>query len=114
MDTRDLSPDEWAHFFDGFSRRFRGQRMTLRVAAHEGHTDRLLAQRLPLLGIVAEPRDGHKPPDSIEVMLGDTTAENVVHVVHQPTRVRVAQITRGEDEQLIIEAATGETALLEV
>jgi len=41
-------------------------------------------------------------PGSIEVMLGDTTAETVVHVVHQPTRIRVAQITGGEDEQLII------------
>ena len=112
MDVRELSPGEWTKFVDCFSRRFRGQPMTLRVAESEGRGERLLAARLPLLGITAESAEGQLKV--IEVMLGDSTVQNVVHIVRHPAHVRVAQITAGQDEQLVIEETTGETARIDL
>lgn len=82
--------------------------MTLSVAGPHVDGEHLLADRLPLVGITAEPREGS--PEAIEVMLGDSTVQNIVHVVRRPTRVRVAQVGNGEDDQLTIETASGETA----
>ena len=110
--TRELAPEEWAFFFDGFSRRFRGRRMTLEVAVTADTEARTVADRLPLVGITAEPAAA--PADSIQVMLGESPVENVVHVVRQPSRVLVAQVRNGEDDRLIIESATGETTCVDL
>ena len=112
MNVRELSPDEWTNFFDCFSRRFRGQPMTLRVTESDGGGERILAGRLPLVGITCEPANG---PQAIEVILGDSPDENVVHVVRCPAHVRIAQIRDdGQDEQVIIEQTTGETAFIDI
>ena len=79
MMTRELTPEEWAAFFDCFSRRFRGRRMTIEVALAADADSRTLADRLPLLGITVEPAAA--PADSIQVMLGDAQVQNVVHVI---------------------------------
>ena len=107
MMTRELAPEEWAAFFDAFSRRFRGRHMTIEVAVAADADFRTLADRLPLLGITSEPAAA--PTESIQVMLGDSPVQNVVHVIRQPSRVLVAQVSNGEDDRLTIESATGET-----
>jgi hypothetical protein len=64
---------------------------------------------MPLLGISAEPRHGRV--EAIELVLGDDgdarAAGHLAHVVHDPARVKVAQVSNGEDEVLIIEPVSG-------
>jgi hypothetical protein len=108
MMTRELHPGEWAKFFDCFSRRFRGRRMTLGVTDAGGDAPLgTLADRLPLLGISMEPTRG--PAEVIEVMLGDAPAQHVAHAIRRPSRVRVAQVSSGEDEVLLIDCEAGPT-----
>jgi len=111
MRTRELSAKEWAFFFDGFSRRFRGRPVTVGLSeAAEGRAD-TLAKAMPLLGVTVEPPRGR--PESIVVMLGDSPRANVVHVVREPCRVRVAQLTDGEDDVLIIDSGAGPTTRID-
>ena len=65
MRTRELDSDEWAAFFNAFSRQYRGQPVTLELA-ERGPLDsaRFIAQQVPLVGITAEPEVG--TPKSIE------------------------------------------------
>ena len=70
-----------------------------------------MAASLPLVGVTVEPSLG--PAQSIVVMLGDSPRANVVHVVRDPCRVRVAQVTDGEDEVLIIDSGAGPTTRID-
>src|SRR5687768_4824253 len=105
MMTRELQPIVWAHFFDCFSRQNCGRTMTVDVMPAPDARAYTVARRLPLLGITAEPRRGQ--PELIQVMLGGPDEGNVSHVIPRPARVRVAQVTNGEDEMLIIESESG-------
>ena len=107
MTTRELQPVEWSWFFDCFSRQHRGRRMTIEVVDAPDAQAFTLAHRLPLLGITAEPRRGQV--ESIQVMVGDSPGSNVVHFIRQPSHVRVAQLTNGEDDMLIIDSESGPT-----
>jgi hypothetical protein len=111
MMSRHLSPGEWGTFFDAFSRRFRGRCMSLQIAEAAGAAAHMLADRLPLLGVALRPTRGLA--ESIQLVLGYSPVQNVVHVVRQPARVRVAQVSDGEDEQIVIESAAGETVTLD-
>lgn len=109
--TRELSTAEWRTFFDCFSRRFRDQPMTVGLSeTPEGRAD-IVAEQLPLVGITVEPAEG--TAELIAVMMGDSPHENVVHVVREPCRVRVGQITGGEDEVVIIDSGAGPTTRLD-
>jgi hypothetical protein len=105
MKARELSQEEWAKFFDAFSRQFRGRRMTLGLSeAAEGRAD-TLAEGLPLVGITVEPP--HGPAESIVVMLGDSPHGHVSHVVRAPCRVRIVQVNSGEDDVVIVDSSAG-------
>jgi hypothetical protein len=111
MKTRELASSEWAPFFDCFSRKFRGRPVTLELIETADARGDALARRLPLIGLTVEPPDG--PAESITVMVGDSPHANVVHVVPRPCRVRVAQVTNGEDEMLIIDSGAGPTTRID-
>jgi hypothetical protein len=111
MKTRELASSEWAVFFDCFSRRFRGRPVTLELSETADARGDALARRMPLIGLTVEPHNG--PAESITVMVGDSPSENVVHVVRSPCRVRVAQVTNGEDEVLIIDSGSGPTTRID-
>jgi hypothetical protein len=111
MTTRELALSEWAPFFDCFSRKFHGWPVTLDLSETPDARGDALARRLPLIGLTVEPTDG--PPESITVMVGDSAHENVVHVVSSPCRVRVVQVTNGEDEMLIIDSGAGPTTRID-
>ena len=111
MTTRELQPAEWSRFFDGFSRQFRGRRTTVQVIDSPDAQCHTLALRLPLLGITAEPPRGRA--ESIHVMVGESPVGNVVHFIRQPSRVRVAQLSNGEDDLLIIDSAAGPTTRID-
>jgi len=116
MKSRELSRAEWGKFFDCFSRRFRGRAVTVELGefseappAAPARADRL-ADGLPLIGVTVEPPRG--PVGSIAVMAGDAH-RNVVHFVRDPCRVRVAQMTNGEDDLLIIDSGAGPTTRID-
>ena len=111
MNTRELSPGEWKTFFDAFSRRFQGVPVTVDVCESRDGRAEMVARQLPLLGVTVEPPSG--PAESIAIMVGDAPGENVVHVVREPHRVRVAQVSNGEDELLIIDSLSGLTTRID-
>lgn len=108
MRMRELQPDEWGKFFDGFSRSHQGRPVSVEVRTAR-HAHASVARWLPLVGVVADAHDAQGPkPDAIEVIVGDAPHGHVSHVVRHPTRVRVAQVSNGEDEMLVIESADEE------
>ena len=111
MTTRELDSDEWAAFFNAFSRQYRGRAVTLELA-ERGPLDsaRYIAQHVPLVGISAEPEVG--TPKSIEIVVGGDAETHLCHIVSSPSRVKVGQISNGEDEVLIIDSATDPTVML--
>ena len=108
MFTRELSPGEWRAFFDCFGRRFRGRPMAFDLGETAEDCAESVARRLPLVGVTAEPAHGRV--ETIAVVLGDCADDKVVHVVRDPCRVRVVQITGGEDEVLLIDSGAGPAA----
>jgi hypothetical protein len=113
MTTRELQPDEWAMFFDCFSRRLRGRPVTVLVGDSDAATH-AVARRLPLVGVTAEQSEGRVR--SIEVLTGapgSPPAEHVSHVVRSPSAVRIGQVSNGEDEVLIIQSATDPTTFVD-
>lgn len=110
MTTRELSAGEWKTFFDCFSRRFHGRPVTVDQSdAPEGRAD-TVARQLPLIGVTLEPSVGNA--ELIAIMMGESR-ENVVHVVRGPSRVRVAQLSNGEDEMLLIDSSAGATTRID-
>jgi hypothetical protein len=114
MTTRELKFDEWAAFFNAFSRRYRGQTVTVELLDKSSPNDRaaqVIARRVPLSGITAE-RRGNAIVD-IEIMLGDGDNEHLVHIAHRPTKIRIAQVSNGADELVLIDTAAGQTTRID-
>ena len=109
MRTRELPRGEWAVFFNSFSRHHRGRPVTVHVLADgSGGACQTLARRRPLGGVTFEA--GPNTPPAVEIMLGDSPDEHLMHVVRDPVRVQIGQVTNGADEVLLIESATGPSA----
>lgn len=111
MHTRELLPQEWVTFFDGFSRTHRGLPMTIQAKVGPDVHSAVIARRLPLVGITAEPRGPH--PEAIQIVLGTPPLLHVAHTVRRPTRLSVSQVSDGEDELLIIESPGEATTVLD-
>jgi hypothetical protein len=112
MTTRELARDEWIAFFNAFSRRYRGQPVTVqRGGTTANEPAQTLAKRLPLVGITAD-REGDQVT-AIEIIVGESPDEHLMHVVRAPSRVRVAQVTDGADELLLIEADDDPTTIVD-
>src|SRR5687768_338241 len=109
MDIRELDPNEWTAFFNAFSRHYRGLPVTVELT--NNHPPQVIAKKMPLIGITAECRDAHV--SVIEVILGDAPYGHLTHVVQQPTKVRIAQVTNGADELLLIDPAAGPTTRID-
>lgn len=108
MTTRELDQSEWTSFFNCFSRHYQGRRVTLELKERGPlRSPQMIARDLPFMGITAEMRDGEIK--AIEILVGDTPENHLMHIVNAPSRVSVAQITNGEDEALIIESMSDPT-----
>jgi hypothetical protein len=108
MDTRDLDTEEWADFFDAFSRNYHGRPVTLELGpGHPRKLRCLIARHVPLIGITAEPRVGRVR--SVNVTIGGGADEYLCHVVNAPRRVRVEQVSNGADEVITIDSDTDPT-----
>ena len=106
MITRELKPEEWTAFFNAFSRRYQGELVTVELVGPPDPTHtaaQVIARRMTLVGITAERPAGLV--FDVEIMLGDGDNEHLVHIIHNPTNVRVAQVTNGADEVFFIDAA---------
>ena len=103
--TRELARDEWCRFFNGFSRQYAGKPVTVDVIEESGsgRSRHRIVKRLPLLGITAEPASADV--ESIDIITGEPPDELVTHVVHNPIRVTVGQVSDGADEVMLIDSA---------
>jgi len=105
MYTRELDAAEWVGFFSAFSRHYKGVPMTLDLPAGLGGAPKeIIARDLPLVGVTAECRYGDDRITSIDIMLGSSLEDHVIHTVNQPTHVFIGQISNGSDETIVIHA----------
>ena len=109
MDIRELKRDEWPAFFSAFSRHYRGQPVTVGLAS--GHPPQVIAKNLPLVAITAEHHGDAIP--AIKIMVGDFPFGPFTHVAGEPVRVRIAQVTGGVDELLLIDTGAGPTTYID-
>ena len=106
MPARQIASEEWAGFFDMFSRHYRGQAVDVQILG-ENLGVYSIAHGQPLMGITAE-----KTPVEIEVLTGDSTA-HVTHVIKDPSAVWMQQGNNGKDSALKIEGKDGISVLID-
>ncbi len=104
--TREVPREQWATFFDSFSRQHEGWLVSMELMAPELGDQVEVRDRLA--GITAELRAGR---DAI-IMLFGRAPSHLTHIINAPTRVWLKQTAEGADEALEIEAAESPTALL--
>jgi hypothetical protein len=108
MQTREIPRDEWAAFFDSFSRQHEGWLATVEVLGKEIGAQ-VEARELALRGITAELKGDE---DTISIILGETPKDHITHIITGPSHVRLEQTESGAHEALQIESASGVTTLL--
>ena len=101
---------DWGRFFDAFSRRQRGRRVTVRVIGPRIGSQ-VEARDLPLEGIVPGTRGG---PFGIDILLGaPPPGPNVEHRVPDPQEVWVELTDLGVEEALEIRSKDGTQTLVQ-
>jgi hypothetical protein len=109
MPTQEITRDEWATFFDGFSLQHQEWLVTVEALGAEIGAQ-VEARELPLQGVTADLKGDGK--DSISIMVGKSPEEHVTHTINAPTHVRLKKNEEGADEALEIESASGITTLV--
>lgn len=109
MRTAEIPRDQWEPFLAGFSRDHQGERITVELlGADLGDQPEL--RDTPLMGVTFDSK--RSEGEAIEVMAGESTRANAMHVVARPVRVLVAQSDKGTDQALEIESLEGPTTLV--
>jgi hypothetical protein len=108
MTTKEVARNEWAIFFDTFSKQHEGWLATLEVFADElgAQTEAL---DLPFEGISLDSED---KPESLVINMGTSNADHVSHLVKRPTHVWLQQTAAGADDSVEIEAEDEQKVLL--
>lgn len=115
MSTREIPRDEWASFFDAFSRQHEGWLAGLEIFAAElGAQEE--AHELPFEGITlaAAASDGSEEGPrgvTVTINLGKTPEDHVSHTILEPTHIWLEQTAEGANAALEIES-TDETKTL--
>ena len=104
MTTREIPPESWKEFFDGFSRRHQGWLVDVEVLGSLGA--QYEAEQLPLQGISAD----HANKD-ISIALALPANKIVEHFVNNPEKVRVEE-EGGAEGAIQIESSDGVTTLV--
>ena len=99
MATQEIPRQQWATFFDGFSRRHQGWLVTVEILGPD-IGDQVEARELPLEGITAELRDSGE--DEIEIFVGTRPDSHLSHKISAPERVYLKRSDEGADEALEI------------
>lgn len=108
MPTQEIPPHDWPGFFDQFSRQHQGWRVTVEVLSSDIGAQ-LEARDSPLVGISADLKDQER---SIAIIVGESGARHLTHIVSDPKYVRLKQTNEGADEALAMESSDGVTTLL--
>lgn len=108
MQTIEISRQAWPRAFDEFSAVHEGWLISIDVLAPD-----LGAQPevhdLPLVGIVAESREGE---GTITISASGSSAAQITHTIHAPTRVWIERTDEGADAALQIESAANTTTIV--
>ena len=107
MADREIPRDEWAAFFDSFSRQHEGWLSTVEVLGTDIGAQ-VEARDQPLFGIVAD----LKKQEAITILLGHKRGDHLAHTVDAPLHVRLKETEEGAHEALYIESKQGVTTLL--
>jgi nucleotide-binding universal stress UspA family protein len=108
MPARQITREEWAAFFDTFSRHYRGRFVDVQILADNLGLYRLVEGQ-PLVGITAQLNDA---PGEIEVIAGEGMV-HVTHVIREPSQVWVEQGKNGHDSSLKIVSGDGTAILIQ-
>jgi hypothetical protein len=108
MRTQEIPRNEWPEFFNSFTRRHEGWRVTLELFGPE-IGDQIEGRDLAFEGITAEMADGGA---KIEIMIGADPDDHITHVVTAPTQVSLEQTDEGADTALLIKSADNVSSLL--
>lgn len=103
MPTQEILRDEWARYFEEFSRRHQGWLVTVEILGLD-IGDQVQVRNLPLEGIVVETTDDG---DEMTIIAGSRPDARISHTICAPLRVWVKQNEQGADEALEIESAAG-------
>lgn len=103
MPTKEILRDEWARYFEEFSRRHQGWLVTVEVLGLD-IGDQVQVRNLPLEGITVETNDdGYE----MTIIAGSRPDARISRTVRAPVRVWVKQNEQGADEALEIESPAG-------
>lgn len=109
MLTREIPRTEWIKFFDEFSKQHQGWVVTVEVISPE-FGDQEEADRLPLVGISADVKDGE---NRIEIMVGGRPEAHLTRIIDGPKRVWVKQAEEEAHEAVEVEAEDGTKTILQ-
>lgn len=103
MPTQEIIRDEWARYFEEFSRRHLSWLVTVEIIGLD-IGDQVQVRNLPLEGIIVETNDDG---DEITIIAGAFPDARISHTICAPIRVWVKQNEQGADEALDIETPAG-------
>lgn len=103
MPTQEILRDEWAPYFEQFSRQHEGWLVTVEILGLD-IGDQVQVRNLPLEGIVVESTDAG---DQMTIIAGSRPGARISHTISSPSRVWIKQSAQGADEALEIESPSG-------
>lgn len=108
MRTIEIPAKDWSHTLDEFSAVHEGWLVSLDLLEPMLGAQPQIRE-LPLRGVTAESRS-RDPVITISAARAD--GEHFTHIIHSPTRVRIARNDEGADTALEIESEDGAAAIL--
>jgi Family of unknown function (DUF5335) len=108
MTTQEISRDDWANFFDVFSKQHEGWLATLEVFGSDlgAQTEGL---ELPFEGISFNPHNGE--PESLVIHLGRSSDDHISHTITRPQHVWLKHTPDGAHDSLEFEGEDQKTLL---
>ena len=111
MITQQIPTNEWAGFFENFSRKHEGALVSLQVISLDIGAQ-VEQRELALQGLSHE-LDG-SARSTVIIMMGSRPDQHVTHSITRPTEVNVEKTDEGTDIAISIKDADGNTALLQL
>jgi hypothetical protein len=108
MQTVEIQPGRWSRALAEFSATHEGWLVSVDVLSAEIGAQPEFRD-LPLVGVVAEPEHGE---GLISISAAKLDGEQITHMIHSPTRVRIERLDDGADAAMQIESAEGITTIL--
>lgn len=104
MRTVEIAKDDWTRALGAFSHTYEGAMMTLDVFQEPELGFSRVVSRLPLRAVVVEVTSEET---TITIAAARLNGEQLSHIIHEPTHVRIERTDAGEDVALDIESTDG-------